>query len=62
MLKGVARREILMIKRLHIQMPPITNGMKYHVRFLTSWKICKRVVKANKTIKTIAAIFEGSYL
>ena len=45
--------------REHLQKPPITNGMKYHVLLLHTWKACSSVVAANATTKMIAATFEG---
>ena len=41
-------------------MPPIINGMKYHVRFLNNWKIWKKVLRPKRTTKMIAATLEGS--
>jgi hypothetical protein len=33
--------------------------MKYHVRFLISWKMCKNAVKVNAIVKIYAATREG---
>jgi hypothetical protein len=43
----------------YVHMPPMTRGMKYHVFFLMSWKMWRRVVNEKATTKMIAATWEG---
>ena len=43
----------------NLQKPPITKGMKYHVRLLSSWYVCAVVVAMNRTMNTAAAAKEG---
>ena len=41
---------------------PNTNGIKYHVLFLTSKNVWPTAVMPNKATKTALAAREGSYL
>ena len=42
------------------QNPPITKGMKYHVRVRRSWYEWKAVVRIKRIVKMTAVTVEGS--
>jgi hypothetical protein len=42
-----------------VQKPPMMRGMKYHVLYLKSWNVWRRVVKEKDTTKIMAAVLEG---
>jgi len=44
-----------------IHKPPTMSGVKYHVRFWKSWKMCANVVKPNVMTKMLAASLDGLY-
>ena len=46
-------------KLLDLQNPPITNGRKYQVLFMKSWKTWSRAVARKRTTNIAAAASDG---
>ena len=44
---------------IDLHMPPIRNGIKYHVLLLSNWNRCKSVVIENRAMNITAAGKEG---
>lgn len=44
-----------------VQYPPMTSGMKNHVRVRKRWYVCNRVMTVKRMTKRTAAPMEGLY-